>query len=123
MHSIVRVGSRSQIMGPNWDFVASRMRINEAKGGGDRSSGDSNPSGLVDNVGMLAQFAPATAHRYKDDPYPFAPHELESWNEIGVACDHDHSTNHVAQRQSRHIHANPHVDSLLLEVRHEIGVD
>jgi len=60
--------------------------------------------------------------RNENDLYAFSPDKLECWNEIAISRYDDNRPHEFPERQSGHVQSNPHVDTLLGDVEHEIAV-
>jgi hypothetical protein len=43
-------------------------------------------------------------------------------HEIGVARQDDDRANHLPKRQMGHLHADPHIDTLLAQVQVKVGI-
>ncbi len=78
---------------------------------------------LKNNVRVVTQFwAYAVAHGLQDHFYPFAPHELEGGHKVRIPCDDNNGPHKFTKGQAGHVHADPHIDTLLGQIQIEVRI-
>lgn len=72
---------------------------------------------------MLAEFCPyVVPHWIKNHFYAFAAHKLKSRNEIRITCYNDNRADCFAERKTRHIKADSHINPFLAEIQVEVVI-
>ncbi len=72
---------------------------------------------------MLLQFhGCCLPQRIKENSHAFASREFEGGDEIAITGHDDDRSNHFSQCQPGDVHANPHVNAFLFNIKFEIVI-